>query len=228
MNRAILETDLEEANWLPVAATNSNSSTWAFDRWRLYTANWATRVKITDTTGNTTHGIKLFHAGGGWTADVFEHDFTFDLSFNTGNSELLVWISAIPTGANFTQVYANPTGFGATRNKDADITKWYLNHVNPSDWLRLENQPLSIITFAPVYSETKMINALNVRVDNTPIGATYLEDILKWCDANGKSNGTINYSGCANASNMTAEARPAYDNLINKGWTITGTAPPIV
>jgi hypothetical protein len=228
MNRAILETDLEEANWLPVAATTSNSSTWGFDRWRLYTANWGTRVKVTNDTETITYGVKDFHKGGGWTADTFEHDFTFDLSANTTNAELTIWISGIPTGANFTQVYANPTGFAATRNKDADIKYWALDNVNPSDWLRLENQPLEALYFTQGYSGLQVINALNVRVDGTPLGSLYLEGMLAWIDANGKSNGTLNYENCPNASAMRAEYRQYYDNLINKGWTITGTAPPLI
>jgi hypothetical protein len=227
MNRAILETDLEEANWLPVAVTTSNSSTWAFDRLRLYTANWATRVQIRYENGDIV-ASELFHKGGGWTADTFEHDFTFDLSFNTANDNLVVYISGIPTGANFTQVYANPTGFGATRNKDADIKYWYLDYVNPSDYLRLENQPIEILYFTENYQGQAVINALNVRVDGTPLGAIWLEAILVWLDANGKSNGTLNYENCPNASGMRAQYRQNYDNLINKGWTITGTPPPLI
>jgi hypothetical protein len=226
MNEAIMAVDLEEANWIPMASTTSNSSTWAFDRLRLYTANWATRVQIRNSDSTIVYSTKLFHAGSGWTASEFEHDFTFDLSFNTANDSLTVWISGVPTGANFTQVYANPTGFGETRNKDADIEFWMLDVVNPSDYLRLENQPLAFLDFSTEYVGTKVINALNVRVDNAPMHYSYLESLLEYCDANGKSNGTINYSGCPQAQYMTAASRPAYDNLINKGWTITGTPPP--
>jgi len=215
--------------WYQFAITSSLSTAWAFDRLRLYTANTNTKVGIfqpgavnIDTQGRTVllkENLLLqqpFHSGGGWTTDEFEHDFTFDLSNIGGN--LRVAISGVPEGAAFTQVYSNPTGYGATRGKDAKIYFWYFGGYNPTNFLRLENQPLSYIYL----DNSNIVNALYVRVDGTNIYDTHLDKLLIGLNNNGKSNGTLNYSG----RTATVGGRAAYDSLISKNWTITGTAPP--
>jgi len=217
--------------WYQFAMTSSISSNWAFDRLRLYTANTNTKVGLfnasgganTDAQGRTVlNTVDLivqqpFHSGEGWTSADYEHDFTFDLSTIGGN--LKVAISGVPTGADFTQIYSNPTGYGSTRGKDADISFWYFGGCNPTDYLRLENQPLYYIYL----DNSNIVKALHVRVDGTNLYNTHLDKLLIGLNNNGKSNGTLNYSG----RTVTVGGRVAYDNLISKGWTITGTPPPI-
>jgi hypothetical protein len=200
--------------------TNSNSASWAFDRFRLYTADSNTYVQIKDHNG-TIIGEQLFHSGGGWTTNKFEHDFLFDLSGNTGNHEWEILIKGIPPSAKFKQIYSNPTGFGSTRGKDADLTYWNLDKANPINdstteaYLRLENQPLTLLDGA------LNVKAKYIYVQNTLLSPSNIDDLIIGADNYGITGGTLNYNGLS----PTSASKAAYDNLIAKSWTITGAVP---
>jgi hypothetical protein len=243
MNEAILATDLEDnSNYIWFAKTTSNSSTWGFDRFRLYYPNWGTRIglySMEDFNANAyqkangqwvldvapTYGSKVFS-----TTNGFEHDFSFDLSFNTSNAQIAIAIQSIPLGSEFQQVYSYPTGYGATYNKDADIVQWDFSVVNTgvnvgasATSMFFENQPLDALFWFDT-TRTPKIFAKTLRFQNCLLIDVMLDKIINWTDAGGVTNGNLNYSG--NPQAPTNASRAAYDNLINKGWTITGTAPP--
>jgi len=148
------------------------------------------------------------------------------LSFNVNNDALHICITGGPINAKFSQVYAYPTGYGGTRGKNAELTSWHFAMVNPhvnadntgNAYLRFENQ--NIIN--PVIPE--QINANNIKFQNNNLWDGDIDKILIALDLNGLSNGILDYSG--NSKPATVAGRPAYDNLISKGWTITGTPPP--
>lgn len=64
----------------------------------------------------------------------------------------------------------------------------------------------------------------DLRIDRNNLSSTTLNDIINKLDGFGISNGILKIS--ANAGDLTSSAQPAFDNLINKGWTIDVGAPP--
>lgn len=244
MNEAILATEMDGGNWRRIGYTISESATWGFDRFRLYYPNYGTRIglfsigdvaahQLTDANGQQymnrqpTYGSKLFSS-----TNAYEHDFSFDLSFNTAKNAIYIYIQSKPTTAEFQQVYSFPTGYGATYNKNAEIGAWDFSVVNTgvnvgaSDTsMFFENQPLANVMWLDT-SRTPAIYAKTLRFQNSQLRAVDIDNILIWTDTGGVSNGTLDYSGNPNVP--TNASKTAYDNLISKGWTITGTAPPIV
>lgn len=243
MNEAILATDLEDnSNFIFFAKTISSSASWGFDRFRLYNPSWHTRIGLysnADFSANSylrsdgklaidkapTYGSKVFS-----TTNGFEHDFSFDLSSNTANEQVVVCIQGRPTGSEFQQVYTFPTGYSATYARDADIVQWDFSVVNPlanvggaDTSMFFDNQPLDSLFWFDS-TTTPKIFAKTLRFQNCLLGGAMIDNILIWTDAGGVSNGTLNYSG--NTGVPTNASKTAYDNLISKGWTITGTAPP--
>ena len=65
-----------------------------------------------------------------------------------------------------------------------------------------------------------------MRVNDNDLNTVDLDNIIVTLDNNGLNNGTLDYS------NQTGGASPsigvsglAYNNLIVKGWTVTGNVP---
>lgn len=212
------------------------NSEFFFDRWRIYGNTKSMKVAAFNDTANTSKtdakgryidypdelsemigSPQLFSSNGG-----YEHDFTLDLS-TASTSEVIICVSGFPENLDMTQIYTSPTGFAATRNKNAQLKDIYLKQVNPSDYLRLDNQPGIIVSSDLTPSGQTTINALNVLINNSNIPSNVVDNIIIYTDRNGKSNGVLNYSG---NSAPTTNSRAAYDSLISKGWTITGTVPP--
>lgn len=231
MNAGIVASGLPY-KWRWFAITRSNQAAWAFDRLRLYTPKWHTKVAVfknvssyATNTGEVFNGelvdIQPFNSVGD-----FEHDFTFDLSFNINNDRLYICITGIPENAKFSQVYAYPTGYSGTRGKNAELEEWHFNMINPevgadtsgNAYLRFENQTIKNLVI-PSY-----IRASNINLQNNNLQSEGIDEVLISLDNYGLSNGNLDYSN--NSGNPTVASRSAYDSLISKGWTITGTAPP--
>ena len=213
---------------------------WAFDRWRLYYPDECTKVGIFYEAGTfQTENSKLYKTE---TPDLvapfnsvnsFEHDFTFDLSSDTANAYLA--ISNIPSTAQFQQIYCYPTGYSATRNKDANIVTWDFSVVNvaanvggANSSIFFNHQPLIAIEWRD-NTTTPVLYAKTIRFDNCNLNPTELDKVLIWTAAGGITNGTLNYSNNTQGSTVyvpTNASRAAYDLLISRGWTITGTPPP--
>ena len=64
----------------------------------------------------------------------------------------------------------------------------------------------------------------NVYLQENNIGSTALDAIVNTLDINGQINGTLNIEN--NTGTLTSSAYAGYQNLLSKGWTIVGTAPP--
>jgi hypothetical protein len=245
-----------DLSWEIVGTTphDVNNTAWGFDRWRLYypentmvalaraqTACDNTELYYDESTGRAyyiggeVYQPQLFHSGGGWTNDVFEHDFTFDLSAiptadpnEEYTTELYILIKNIPEEAEFQQIYATPTGYGATRGKNANIISWDFNLFGvgenvggSSTSILFGGQPLDYFFLV---TSTFPIKAKTIDFSNCQFDGAELDELLQCVDLGGVSNGTLKYNG--NLDPPSANGRPYYDNLISRGWTITGTPPP--
>ncbi len=246
MNEAILVTDLEEGNWFALGYTKSNSANWGFDRFRIYTSKWYTRVGVfsyTDYVNNgvvdpngqiriinkvPTYGSKVFASNGS-----FEHDFFFDLSANVNNDQLAIAICGLPTDYEVQQIYATPRGYSASTGRSAELTSWLFSTVNctllgggVTSSLVFRNNTAFTELLWNDNTRTPKLFAKSMEFQNCGLVTFELDKLITWTDAGGQINGTLNYSG--NPNNPSANSKTAYDNLINKGWTITGTPPPLV
>lgn len=228
---------LPKSKWYLLCDTVSNSNNWGFDRLRLYYPNGITMAGVfTENIGfdndDSREGALVIPDSlvpvqfSKFSSDnEFEHDFGFDLSFNTSNARVYIGICEIPRDSEFTQVYAYPTGFSETWNRSADLYSFQLKICNPENFLRLENQANLLYVYVP---DSGIVNADFVRLDGTKIVSDHIDDIIIGCSLNGKINGELNYSNNLSGNTPTVASRSAYDSLISKGWTITGTAPPTV
>lgn len=92
------------------------------------------------------------------------------------------------------------------------------------------NSDLIIYTIRNNSSLTSIIlsplNATTLNINNNNLSATVIDNIINQLDTNGVSNGFLNYSNQQGGQVPTSASYTAYNNLITKGWTITGTAPP--
>jgi len=223
--------------WKNIAITTSSSSTWGFDSLKLFTTNpnvkiglWSLNDLISDPNlRNPTYGIQKFHSGGGWTNDTSEHDFEFDLSSNPIDGLVYAFAKGIDDNSYFKNIWAYPTGNINTRGKnsslyswDFDITKTPSIHqgAGTSIYLQLQsNAGLRSINFgSEVYIKDIVLN------DNNWFDFEELDRLLISINNSGESNGNLNYLNIGQVP--TNVSRAAYDSLISKGWTITGTAPP--
>jgi hypothetical protein len=214
----------EELNYVLVGKTVSNSSTWGFDRLRMYdtTLEGLVQVRWADGTVIDTQPFS--------TTSAFEHDFSFDLSSNTGKEELEIWMANHSLDPNsYTEVHAYPTGFSASYDRNAEITYWDLSIFGTNqrwkngEWrsngyFRCRNQPLHTIIGA------NTIGAHVCDVKNCQLDSATIDALLSGLDANGFTDGTMDYSG--NPGAPTAAAKTNYDNLVAKNWNLTGLAPP--
>lgn len=195
--------------------TRSNSATWAFDRFRLYNPDQYTTVMVKDHNGNVI-GEQPFS-----TDLSFEHTFTFDLSGNVNNDEWEIFIKGVPPNARYEQIYAYPTGYSATRNKDADISYWNLNVVNPvggsttDAYLRLNNQPLTFIEGA------LEVNSKFIYVNGTQLPPDNIDELIIGADLSGITGGTFDYTGLA----PTSASKSSWDSLKAKSWNMIGAVP---
>jgi hypothetical protein len=244
--------------WYLLCTTESTSSSWAFDRFRLYYPNELMVAFITiqeigvvcdeenppmlgvnsegriEYFGGVVRQPQKFHKGGGWTADTFEHDFTFDLTHGEGVSYIL--IGQKEETAQFQQIYTYPTGWGATRGKDAQIKEWFFKEACPVETvggadgtIRFNNQPIEDIWMDAETPDP--ITAKVINFDGSSLTNTGLDQLLQSADLGGVSGGTLTYLDAKdpvhtfNLSEPRAASRVYYDNLKSKAWTINGREP---
>jgi hypothetical protein len=224
-----------ERVWL--ASTYDRSANWGFDRFRLFNVDSA-QVMVSifrseDITGTyarpdgrivvlgTPYAEKPFSS-----TSNFEHDFFFDLSGTTG--QLYFCINIVEAPGVVKQIYTYPTGYSATTGRNAKVSDWDFSLFDLSGndtYARFENQPLSEIFFRDT-TRTPVINAKFAYFQNTALTSTHLDNLIIWINNANLSSGTLKYENTG--SDPTNASKTAYDDLINRGWTITGNAPPII
>lgn len=217
MNIGVVDSELN-FNYRLFCKTVSKSANWGFDRFRLYSPAWHTKVQVRRPDGSIV-ATQDFSGGG------FEHTFSFDLSENVNNDEYSVYVAGVAAGASFVQVYAYPTGYGGTYGKNAELTFWDFSQVNLVDdgangigRIRLENNPVTTL------AGLENIAAGEINFTNCQLDAETLADALIYIDNSGVLNGSFKYSG--NLAAPAERALTAYNNLKDtKGWTLTGDVP---
>jgi len=226
-----------ELPWKMFARTNSRDSTFAFDRFRIYGDVSKLKIGIfrnVNTWGTESGEIlegefiseQPFHIGGGWTTAEFEHDFTFNLSGEVGLITLAIK-GFNPNTHKCAQVYGFPTGYGDTRNKNTLIEYWNFHIINPDPTADITGISRFRMNHGEFYSfeAPSLIKTAEFNIQNARLTSAEINDVLIFLNNNRQSNGTLNYSN--NWQNPSLASRAAYDSLISKGWTITGTPPPI-
>ena len=64
------------------------------------------------------------------------------------------------------------------------------------------------------------------RMNDNDLNSASLDDIIVTLDANGLNNGTLDYSNQTGGASPTIVGSGAsYNNLLLKGWTVTGNVP---
>lgn len=222
-------------NWSVFAETNSVQSAWAFDRFRIGSPSTAIEVAVFEDSelvsgdfganGNNEYGDfpVILNGSTNKALDVqpfsqnanFEHSFTFDLSASAGKKYIAIRNMA---GICY-QVYAYPTNYSATRNKNAELTKFYAAALGDvREWngsigrIRLDNQVMEDNPFG----NWLVSHAKEMRLDNTTFAAgEHVNTALSCFDVSGETGGTFTFTG------LTHSNQPAYDSLIAKNWTLT-------
>jgi len=216
MNSGLVHSELNY-NFRLFAKTISSSAAWGFDRFRLFTSKWHTKIQVRRLDGSVV-ATQSFAPDG-----AFEHTFSFDLSGNVTNEEYSVYIAGIAVGQNFNQAYAWPTGYSATTGKNAELTYWDFSQVNivfsgTSGRIRFENNPITNIDGA------SLLNAGEINFANCQLGAETLADMLIGLDTTGGTGGSFIYSG--NLAAPASRGLMAYNSLKDtKAWTLTGAIP---
>lgn len=236
--------------WYIVAATNSTNSAMAFDRLRM-SNNSGIEVGIippTTTTTQSTLGldalgdyftipkgiveqIQPFHAGGGWTSTPDEHDFSFDCSnfdysTSAGNTATIV-IRGQKISSIVWQLYAYPTGYSATRNKNAQLVVLDYSTMRTGNVsgqiarLRLTNQSGCFPYEYFLTGQSAPIRAKEVRMEGT--GGSAMDFMFQQLVDGGEVGGTLSYTANDRPGNQIAENN--YDTLISRNWSITGGRP---
>jgi len=250
MMQAIKQSSLPKSKWYMICNTKSISSSMAFDRLRM--SNSADiEVGIIDpvdsyneqlSLGSDSVGLYIegaitnfiqqkqpFYTGGGWTSSANEHDFSFDcssFSYDNGSSDssaIIVARNLKETSVTW-QLYAYPTGYSATRNKNAELL--YIMpeslHLGTAGLqigrLRLTNQTL---VGAFYFLNSFKINSKEVRLEGT--SPNMIINGLHGLVNGGETNGTLSYDSVDSPVNNTAQGD--YDTLISRGWSIVGGRP---
>jgi len=236
--------------WYYIGDTNSTSTAMAFDRFRVSNkaglevgilppssfippiSDYALKsdeagLYIFDSENLITQKQPFF-TGGGWTTSADEHDFSFDCSsFVYGGNNYdgaAMFIKGWSIANVAWQIYTFPTGFGGTRNKDADLIHLTLDTLQMDNVgteiarLRLTNQPiLSLATD----TDLTTFRAKEVRLEGTSV--TMVRSILKFLVRGNATGGTLSYDVADRPTDTFS--RDNYDTLIARNWVITGGRP---
>jgi len=216
-----------------MAKTISSNNTWCFHRFRLYTANSITFAEARMADG-TVIDRQLFSTPGYVWGGGFEASFYFDLSFNTANDPIEIWLINIPTGATFQQLYAvgAHAGLAVRYSEDANITGMsnaQLTYLNMG-LLKFTNGFSVSIVYLENQGLTKIDGGQEFRgktldISGNALPAADIDDCIIGADLSGGSSGYMDWSGGTNEV-PTIASRPAYDRLVTKSWNLLGTAPP--
>lgn len=241
--QAIKHNNIITRNWVVVGSTMSQSSTWGFDRIRLYYPTDYTEVacfsldeynnnfayldnrSVISQNATPTYGSYRFS-----TTNDFEHDFSFDLSSSPTNEQTIIAIRGIQSTAEFQQIYAWPTGYSASFGRNADLYEWDFSRINPgvtvggvaTSIIMRDNPNLAILRWTD-HTIPKKLVAASMQFQNCNLNDSMVTNLLDWTDAGGVSNGTLDYSG--NPGTPFERCWEQWNNLIGKGWTITGNQP---
>jgi hypothetical protein len=219
--------------WYHILTTVSNNNTWCFHRFRLYTASSNTLLEARKPDG-TVISRQLFRTPGYAWGGGFEMSAYFDLSSNIAKEPIQIWITGIGT-STFQQLYAvNAHAGSAVRYSGEDpnitgMTNAELRYVNmgvlkfdydfSTSFVYIENQGLTKIDGGQSF------RAKTLDISGNALPSSDIDDCMIGCDLSGGFTGNYKYSGGTNGL-PTIASRAAYDALISKGWTITGTPPP--
>ena len=222
-------------DWAVFAETNSVQSAWAFDRFRIGSPSTAIEIAVFEdsqlssgdfgATGNNEYGDYpvILNTSTAKALDVqpfsqkanFEHSFTFDLSASAGKKYIAIRNMA---GICY-QVYSYPTGYSATREKNAELTRFYAaalgdvrTWANSIGRIRLDNQVMD----ADPFGNWLVSHAKEVRLDNTTFAAGQpVNTVLSTLDVSEEVGGTFTFAG------LTHSNPQAFDSLELKEWTLT-------
>ena len=221
--------------WRVFAETNSTQSAWAFDRFRIGSPSTAIEIAVFEdnqlvsgdfgANGSNEYGDfpVILNTSTAKALDVqpfsqksnFEHSFTFDLSASTGKKYIAIRNMA---GICY-QMYAYPTGYSATRNKNAELTRFYAaalgdvrTWANSIGRIRLDNQVMD----ANPFGNWLLSYAKELRLDDTTFAAGEpVNTGLSVLDASEEVGGTFTFAG------LTHSNPQAFDSLELKEWTLT-------
>jgi hypothetical protein len=223
------QVQVDTAGYVLVGRTNSNLSEWAFNRLRMYENSTTAEVQLRWKDTLDVIDTQPFHTGGGWTEGVagsWEHDFLFDLSMNTNNDEIDIMMRGLATNPQaYTEAYFYDTGYSASRPIFSSITYWDFNYFNPVNdgnsthgYFLAKNNPLGTLLGA------ELTNVIQMQIENCNLDSATIDKLMIALDQGGFTGGSFTYIG--NPGAPTAAVKQNYDNLISKGWSLTGLAPP--
>jgi len=251
MMQAIKQSSLpNKPKWYYIGTTLSQSSTMAFDRLRISNSSNLQVGIIPPSTlvptgsdynikedeagqyifdsSNIIEQQQPFYTGGGWTGSADEHDFSFDCSsYVYGGSNFdsaAIFVKGWSLANVVWQLYAFPTGFGGTRNKNAELQTIFLETLRMNDVgsqisrLRLTNQPINMLA---ANTDLTTFRAKEVRLEGTDVST--VRSILKFLVRGNATGGTLSYDVADRPTDTFS--RDYYDTLINRIWVITGGRP---
>lgn len=226
-------------NWTMILKTDSSRSNWCFNRFRLFNHDSNTLVQARKPDG-TLISEQLFHDPTGWESTYggasYEHNFIFDLSFNTTNEEIEIYIKGVPVGAKFSQLYAvnahagtavryqeDPAATGYTATSGADLT--YIN----MDFLKFDQDPSGAFLYVEYQNLTDINSPYEfygrvIDVSNNNLDSSDIDQLITGIDENGVQPSTIGGASCIlkiDAGLRTLNSQASWNSLIDKGWQLT-------
>lgn len=217
-------------DWTHALSTRSNASNWCFHRFRIMNSAGVT-VQARKPDG-TIIDTQPFHSGGGWTTGTYEHDFMFDLSFNTAKDQIEIYIKGVTS--KFYQLYSvyahagsavrwqdDPAASGMTNGEISYINIDFLKFdggTNDTRFLYLEDNGVEVIEGG------RSVSARSIDIHNNPaLTSDMVDDIIIGADNSGVQPSNANGQACylvLTEGTRTAASDVAWQNLIDKGWTL--------
>jgi len=193
------------------------------------------------------NGIEFFDCTFNYANPPFLADIIFNINDNGDTQQALLGASTIQNttfgsfGSDRIQLRTNYNGTGDSISSLTFLTLPQLQSVQLVNSATAIPPPCSL-TFNGVVNLTQIIfqnynmtnlnltsalpSVISMRVNDNNLPSADLDDIILTLDNNGLTGGTLDYS------NQTGGASPnigvsgvAYNNLIVKGWTVTGNVP---
>jgi hypothetical protein len=205
-------------NWYWVTVTNGAQSNFFFDSFIIPNSS-GIKVGLFDTSAPRTqekNGTSYIVSGDPVMYQDFCNDGTDEHTFNFAVAQPYI----LAFKGFRTDTYADTVVAGA----NADLADWELDTLDIKNILDFSGQ---FQPYTGLLSNALAINAdyISFKDCNLPtFEFDYIDDFIILTDAGGRSNVTLDYSG--NIAEPTFASRAAYDNIISRGGTITGTPPP--
>jgi len=224
---------VQEDTYVLMLKTTSSNANWCMDRFRLYTPDSNTLVQARKPNGDII-GTQLFHDPNysGWSPAPYEHTFKFDLSFNTTNDEIEIFVIGKTTAMKFQQLYAADghatTGVrwgvdpGASGISNAQISYVNLDFLRfdygaSTSFVYLENQGLTTIIGADEYYGRV------IDVSGNNISSGDIDHLIVGIDNNGVQPSNVGGATCRlqiKSGLRTSTSTTAWNNLSTKGWSL--------